>query len=118
MLEAFNADEFSGMNSKFKKGKIAAIRHVMSPSVSFSYRPDFGRPEWGFYERDRRYLNGYDPDNDYDPSKIFSTYGNGIYGAPPTGKSGSIGFSLDNNFEMKTHSKDTTEEYKKNCTIE
>jgi lipopolysaccharide assembly outer membrane protein LptD (OstA) len=99
---------------EFKKGRIAAIRHVMSPSVSFSYRPDFGRPEWGFYERDRRYLDDYDdPDHDYDPDKIYSVYGNGIYGAPPKGKSGSVGFSLDNNFEMKTHSKDTTEEYKK-----
>ncbi len=99
---------------EFKKGRIAAIRHVASPSVSFNYRPDFGRPEWGFYERDRRYLEDYiDPENDYDHKKIFSTYANGIYGAPPSGKSGSIGFSLDNNFEMKTHSKDTTEEYKK-----
>jgi hypothetical protein len=90
---------------EFKKGRIAAIRHVMSPSVSFSYRPDFGTDFWNFYEHDLAYPDTVD--------RRFSTYGNGIYGAPPTGKSGSIGFSLDNNFEMKTHSKDTTEEYKK-----
>jgi len=90
---------------EFKKGRIAAIRHVVSPSVSFSYRPDFGQPEWGFYDQDLLYPE--------DPDKRFSKYANGIYGTAPTGKSGSVGFSLDNNFEMKTHSKDTIEEYKK-----
>ncbi len=90
---------------EFKKGRIAAIRHVMSPSVSFSYRPDFGTDYWNYYEHDIIYPDSVD--------RRFSTYGNGIYGAPPAGKSGSIGFSLDNNLEMKTHSKDTTEEYKK-----
>lgn len=89
----------------FKKGKIAAIRHVMTPSVSFSYRPDFGQPEWGFYEPDLMYPE--------DPNRFFSTYGNGVYGTAPKGKNGSISFSLSNNFEMKTHSKDTTEEFKK-----
>lgn len=89
----------------FKRGKIAAIRHVMSPSIGFSYRPDFGQPEWGFYEPDILYPE--------DPARFFSTYGNGVYGTAPKGKSGSVSFSLGNNFEMKTHSKDTTEEFKK-----
>ncbi|MDF1550169.1 MAG: putative LPS assembly protein LptD, partial [Bacteroidales bacterium] len=88
----------------FKKGKIAAIRHVMSPSIGFSYRPDFGQPEWGFYEQNL---------NPEDPNRFFSTYGNGVYGTAPLGKSGNVNFSLGNNFEMKTHSKDTTEEFKK-----
>ena len=87
---------------QFKKGRIAAIRHVVSPSVSFNYRPDFGQEHWGYFEQDLE-----------DPTRLFSIYGNGIYGAPPSGKSGSIGFNLDNNFEMKTHSRDTTEDYKK-----
>lgn len=89
---------------QFKKGKIAAFRHVMSPSVSFSYRPDFGDPKWGFYKTDLTDTTGMD---------LFSTYRNGIYGTAPMGKSGSIGFSLDNNFEMKVHSKDTTEKFRK-----
>ena len=36
----------------FKKGKIMAIRHVLTPTVSFTYAPDFGSPAWGYY----RYL--------------------------------------------------------------
>ena len=27
--------------AQFKKGKIAAFRHVLTPNVSFSYHPDF-----------------------------------------------------------------------------
>jgi len=89
---------------QFKKGRIAAIRHVMSPSIGFSYRPDFGQEKWGFYEPVLYDSTG---------KKLFSTYQNGIYGTAPTGKSGSLSFGLDNNFEMKTHTKDTAQEFKK-----
>lgn len=89
----------------FKRGKIAAIRHVLSPSVSFNYRPDFGRPEWGFYTHDIMYPR--------DPDRLFSTYGNGIYGTAPSGKSGSVSFAVDNNLEMKTNTNDTTQPLKK-----
>src|SRR5690606_23371165 len=33
----------------FKKGKVKAVRHVMTPGVSFTYRPDFGEDHFGFY---------------------------------------------------------------------
>jgi lipopolysaccharide assembly outer membrane protein LptD (OstA) len=88
---------------QFEKGPIAAIRHVMSPSIAFSYKPDFGQSLWGFYEKDK---------NDSTNQKLFSKY-YGIFGTAPTGKSGTISFGLGNNLEMKTHSKDTTEKYKK-----
>ncbi len=90
---------------EFKKGRIAAIRHVLSPSISFNYRPDFGQPDWGYYTQDIMY-----PD---DPNRFFSTYGNGIFGTAPRGKSGSISLSVDNNLEMKVHPLDTAEKMKK-----
>ncbi len=90
---------------EFKKGKIAAIRHVVSPSLSFNYRPDFGRPSWGYYTQDILY-----PD---DPDRLFSIYGNGIFGTAPRGKSGNISLSVDNNLEMKVHSADTSQQLKK-----
>src|SRR5690606_17747633 len=34
----------------FKKGNLVAIRHVMTPSVSFNYRPDFGQEKFGYYD--------------------------------------------------------------------
>ncbi|MBN1250504.1 MAG: LPS-assembly protein LptD [Bacteroidales bacterium] len=89
---------------QFKKGKIAAIRHVASPSISFSYRPDFSDDKWGYYKTDP---------SDTTLKTSYSIYQNGIFGTPPSGKSGTISFGLSNNLEMKVHSKDTTEEFKK-----
>jgi hypothetical protein len=89
---------------QFKKGPIAAIRHVMSPSIGFSYRPDFGQEKYGYYQADL---------NDSLNRDLFNVYRNGVYGTATPGKSGSITFGLDNNFEMKTVSKDTAEKFKK-----
>ncbi len=84
------------------KGRIQAIRHVMSPSVSFSFRPDFSRDFWNFY--------GF---NELD-STYYSYYQGYLYGSPPSGKSGAINFSLGNNFEMKLkNNNDTVTESKK-----
>lgn len=82
---------------KFKRGPIKAIRHVVSPSVSFNYRPDFSTDFWNYYGR---YTDG--------DSTLYSYFSNGIYGFPQKGKSGSIGFSLGNNFEMKVKNKKDT----------
>lgn len=83
------------------KGKwLKAIRHVATPSVSFSYRPDFSNDQFGFYISDTNESTGY-----YNPYTEHATYG-----YPSTGKSGAISFSLNNNVEMKVANKrDTTE---------
>ena len=88
---------FYGM-FKFKKGNIEAIRHVVRPSVSYSYRPDFS----SYNERVQKTA---DP-NDY---LEYSPFQNGIYGSPGTGISNSLNFSLDNNLEAKVRKKDSTE---------
>ena len=36
--------------SQFKKGKIAAFRHVMTPNISFTYNPSFVDKKFGFYK--------------------------------------------------------------------
>ncbi len=80
------------------KGRLQAIRHVMSPSISYNYRPDFSTDFWGFY--------GY---NEIDTVSPYYSHTKGfIFGTPPTGKSGAIGFSLGNNFEMKLKNKNDT----------
>ena len=84
------------------KGRVQAIRHVMSPSLSFNYRPDFSREFWGYY--------GFDNID----SSYYSYYKGNIFNGPPSGESGAISFSLGNNFEMKLKSKnDTVSESKK-----
>lgn len=82
---------------QMKKGALKAVRHVMTPSVSFSYRPDFGKPSWGYY----RYaltdtLGNYTK---------YSRFENGIYGYPADGQSGKVSFALSNNLEMKVRNR-------------
>ena len=79
--------------------KIQAIRHVLSPSISFSYRPDFGDPKYGFYET-YSYKNEYGEDVDY----TYSPYSSMMFGTASRGQSGSIGFAFKNNLEMKMRS--------------
>ena len=90
----------------FKHGDIVAIRHVMTPTVSFTYRPDFSTANWNYYETVHN--------DSLAKSSKYSYYQNGIYGAPSSGKVQAIGFNLDNNLEMKvkTHT-DTSEGTKK-----
>ncbi len=94
----------------YKNGPVKAIRHVMKPSLSFNLRPDFGTQEWGYYK--------YYTNNSGEVQK-YSVYDGFIYGTPDDGRSGSIGFRLSNNLEMKVRSeKDTITGTKKVMLIE
>lgn len=84
--------------------KIQAIRHVFSPSISLSYRPDFGDPKYGFYET-YSYKNEFGEDVEY----TYSPYSSMMFGTASRGQSGSIGFDFKNNLEMKLRTdKDST----------
>ena len=81
---------------EFKRGKIAAIRHVITPQLNLSYRPDFNTQIFGYYG----------PNGTYG---AYSPYEIGVYGQPSIGEQGLIGLSLGNNMEMKVRDKrDTT----------
>jgi hypothetical protein len=88
-----------GMYSFKSTSKVQAIRHVMNPSISLSYRPDFSEESYGFYK------NVITPTD----TLRYSIFEGSVYGAPGSGKSGLLNFSLGNNLEMKVlSSKDTT----------
>lgn len=89
--------------------KIKGIRHKMTPAVSFSYRPDFGDPRFGYWQAVQVDSAGTIRYFDRNRSGIGNNVG-GIFGASPgRGASGSVGFSLNNNLEMKVlDTKDTT----------
>jgi len=82
-----------------KKGPVRAIRHVLTPSVSFTYTPDFGDSQHGYYGT---YVDGNDKEVHY------SYFEGSLYGAPPGQKSGRIGLTLGNNLEIKVPSKKDT----------
>ena len=91
-------------NRKIFGDKIQAIRHVITPTVNFSYAPDFGASRYGYWETYQK------TDADGNVSLVsYSPYQNSLYGVPGKGKTGSLSFSLGNNLEMKVKSdKDST----------
>ncbi len=96
---------------KFIRDRIKALRHIVTPSVSFSYRPDFSEDKWGYYKE-------YQTDTSGNTGQ-YSIFDDGIYGKPPAGKSGMINFSISNNLEMKVRNlKDTVTQIKKIVLIE
>jgi len=116
-----NAFDFSlstGINTRlygmyqFKKGPLMAIRHMITPSVSFSYTPDFGAPFWGYYRPITNDTATVNP-------KEYSIFQGTIYGGPPAQESGLVSFSLSNNLEMKVRNrKDTVTGFKKIALID
>ena len=90
----------------FKKGRLQAIRHVMRPTVSWSYRPDFSQ-----------YYDEYQASLDPNDIREYSRFEGGIYGTPTRGVSNSIGFSLNNTLEAKIASKDPDEEEPKKVQL-
>ena len=91
-------------NRKIFGDKIQAIRHVITPQVTFSYAPDFGARRYGYYQTYQK------TDAQGNVSLVeYSPYADGMFGVPGKGRTGNIAFSLDNNIEMKVKSdKDST----------
>jgi len=81
----------------FKKGRLKAIRHVMRPSISYNYRPDFSF-----------YYDEVQQSDDPEDLREFSRFDGGVFGAPSRGLSSSLGFSLNNTLEAKVMAKDST----------
>ncbi len=89
---------------KFLGDKVQMIRHVLTPTVSFSAAPDFGAPMWGAYGS-----YSYIDSRGKEVTKDYSYFQHGIFGGPSRGRTGMVSVSLANNLEMKVKSdKDTT----------
>ncbi len=98
---------------KFLGDAVKQIRHVLTPSVSFTYAPDFSDPMWGAYEM-LRYTNHQ---GQY-VEQIYSPFQNGIFGTSPKGERGVINLSFANNLEMKVKSSADSTGVKKISLIE
>ncbi|MBR4838760.1 MAG: LPS-assembly protein LptD [Bacteroidales bacterium] len=112
----FTYDASSNITTKlygmlnFKKGPIRAIRHVFTPTIGFSFNPDYSDKMWDYYSS---YIDGNGVE------QIYSYFQGSIYGAPPGQRSGRITYSLSNNLEIKVPSrKDTITGLKKVTLIE
>ncbi len=93
--------------------KIKMIRHVMTPSISFSGNPDFSSPFFGYYGQ-----YDYVDTRGQQQMKKYSYFPNSLFGVPGQGKSGTVSFSLANNLEMKVKSDNDSIGEKKISLIE
>ncbi len=84
----------------FKKGKIAAIRHVADPNLGFNFTPDFSDKMWGYYQEVQSDSTG--------KMLKYSIFERSFGGSPGQGRIGNITFGLNNNLELKLRTgKDT-----------
>ena len=98
---------------KFLGDKVQMIRHVLTPTVSFSWAPDFGAPFWGYYGS-----YSYTNSNGQEVTNNYSYFSHGIFGVPSRGKSGILSVNLANNLEMKVKSEKDSTGMKKISLIE
>lgn len=98
---------------KFLGDKVKMIRHVLTPTISFSAAPDFSSGFFGYYGS-YQYANS----NGDIVTKKYSLYPNSLYGVPGQGKTGAISVSLANNVEMKVKSDNDSIGEKKISLIE
>ena len=97
----------------FMKSKELQIRHVFTPTVSYTYTPDFGKSRYGYYDT-------YTYTDEYGEVRTveYSPYEGAVYGYPGKNMSQNISFSIDNNIEMKMKSDKDTTGYKKISLID
>ncbi len=83
----------------FAKGPIRAIRHVFTPTIGITYRPDFSDPKWGVYGT---YIDGNGIEQTY------NKFERALYGTPSQNQQGLITYNFANNLEIKVPSSSDT----------
>jgi hypothetical protein len=90
----------------FRKGNVKQIRHLLIPTLTYNYRPDYGDDKYGFYKT-------VPIDTLGNPYK-YSIFEKEPYKGPAAGKQNAISLGLNNNFESKIKVRsDTGVTYKK-----
>lgn len=100
-------------NRKLFGDKIQAIRHVITPQVTFSYSPNFGARRYGYYD-------SYQYTDASGNVKLveYSPYQDELYSVPGKYKTEMISWNVSNNIEMKIKSDKDTTGYKKISIID
>ena len=98
---------------KFLGDKLQMVRHVLTPTISFSARPDFGAPFWGYWGSYE-----YTDANGNARQRRYSYFQHGLFGGASDGKSGMLSFTLANNLEAKVRSDQDSTGFKKISLIE
>lgn len=91
-----------GMFNFGKNRRVEAIRHMITPSISFSAQPEMGTAANGYTSMSYVDANGVQHVVDY------NRYEGQIYSPVGRGKSASMSFSIGNNVEAKVRDKNDT----------
>ena len=111
---SFNAGLSTRVYGLYQIGgeRTQAIRHVITPSLSFGYRPDFSQEKFDNYQEVQT-SNVANSEGEF-PTQFFSRYSGFEQGGPGLGESGTIGFSINNTLEAKVRSRvDSVQELQK-----
>ena len=100
-------------NRKIFGDKIDRVRHVFTPTVSFSYAPDFSASRYGYWDTYQK------TDANGNVSLVeYNQFQGMVFGAPGKGKTGNISMDISNNIEMKIKSDDDSTGFKKISIID
>ena len=89
------------VREKYKDLKLQALRHTVTPSLSFTYAPDFGNQKYGYFKTVQADSTGR--------AQVYSPFSDNAYGIPSSGRSMAMTFNLSQSLEAKVLSKrDTT----------
>ncbi len=85
----------------FSNGWLRGLRHVIKPSLRFSYTPDYTDPRFNYFKTVQT-----DTRAEFNVDQEYSVFEGGIYGQPSTaGEQMALSYSIVNLFEAKYHSK-------------
>ena len=100
-------------NRKIFGDKIDRVRHVFTPTVSFSYAPDFSASRYGYWDTYQK------TDANGNVSLVeYNQFQGMVFGAPGKGKTGNISMDISNNIEMNIKSDDDSTGFKKISIID
>jgi lipopolysaccharide assembly outer membrane protein LptD (OstA) len=83
---------------------VTSIRHTVTPSLTFSYQPDFSDPRFGYY-------GSYTDTTGR--SVRYNKYEREIYGGASAGRQEMVSLSVGNLFEMKVRTNDSLQQEQK-----
>ncbi len=98
---------------KFLGDKLQMVRHVLTPTVTFSAAPNFGDKFWGYYGN-----YDYVDSNGQPQHRHYSYFQHGLFGSVQSGRNGLLSVTLANNLEAKVRSDQDSTGYKKISLIE
>lgn len=88
------------MDYMYKSKRIKQIRHLLIPSLTYLYRPNFGEEQYGFWKKVQTDTLGN--------KQYYSIFEQTIFGGPSIGMQNSLSLNLSNNIEAKVRKKTDT----------